>query len=352
MADGNVRYGLIGCGEIAVQNFDAVVAAENAELAATFDVKAELAQDLAGRVEGAVACTTQDELLARDDVDAVIISTPHFLHEPIAVAALEAGKHVLCEKPIACNVEQGQRMVDAAERTGRLLGCCFVRRYGADAEGLRSLIADGHLGTVTGWMTLGMGYKKESYWTGGYTGRATTDWRLKRATAGGGYLIMNTIHTIDFLRYATGEEMVAAKATGGTYNSPEGVEVEDLIAGVVSLSGGGIGTIVGGSAVPGGRLSETRIIGTKGQVNLGGRREGTRLYLTDGGEVMGQSVPAGEWTAVDLTGGVSGKPRALLVEGFGRWVRGGEPFRSPGADALKTLAMCEALYRDAGLVKE
>jgi predicted dehydrogenase len=353
MADEVVRYGMIGCGEIAVQYFEALAAAENAALAACFDIKTELAQDLAGRTDGAVACASQEELLARDDVEAVVISTPHYLHEPIAVAAVEAGKHALVEKPIACTVAQARRMVDAAAKADRRLGVCFVRRYSPITGGVRRFIADGYLGKIMAWVIVGMGYKKESYWTGGYSQRAKTDWRLRRETAGGGYLVMNTIHTIDWLRYLSGQEVVSAKALAGTYNSPEGVEVEDLFSASVTLSGGGIGIIAGGSSVPGGGLGETRLIGTKGQMRFERSADpGTPVFLTDGATVNGQEVPAGEWSNVDFSSGKSGKTRALLMEAFARWVRGGEEFLAPGDDGLKTLEACECIYRDAGVFIE
>jgi UDP-N-acetyl-2-amino-2-deoxyglucuronate dehydrogenase len=350
MTDGPVRYGMIGCGEIAVQAFDALMAARNATLAATFDVKQELAEDLAGRTDGAVACRSQDELLARDDVEAVIVSTPHYLHAPIAVAALEAGKHALVEKPIASSAAEAQRMVEAAAAAGRRLGCCFVRRYAPVTEPVRRFVAAGHLGDIFGWVVLGMGYKEPSYWTGGYTQRAKTVWRMHLDTAGGGFLIMNTIHTIDVLRYITGQEVVAARASGGTYNSPAEVEVEDLFGASVTLSGGGTGIIAGGSSVWGGGLNETRIIGTKGQIVLDGSgRKGTGVFVSEAVEFEGHELPAGEWTEIDFTGGETAKPRTLLIEGFGRWVRGEEEFLAPGEDALKTLQACEAIYRDAGL---
>jgi len=354
MAEQGVRYGMIGCGEIAVRSFEALVAANNATLAATFDVKEELARDLAGRVEGAVACESQEQLLAREDVEAVIVSTPHYLHEPIAIAAVEAGKHALVEKPIACTVAQARRMVEAAARADRKLGVCFVRRYVPSTEGLRAFVEAGNLGTIMAWLIVEMGYKKESYWTGGYTDRAKTDWRLRRQTAGGGFLVMNTIHTLDWFRYVSGQEVVSAKAIGGTYNSPEGVEVEDLFSASVTLSGGGVGIIAGGSSVPGGlRGNCQRLIGTKGQLDVGASgAEGTPVFLTEGGEVNGQAVPAGEWTNVDFSGGKDGNSRALLIEAFGRWVRGEEGFLAPGDDALKTLEACEVIYRDAGLFQE
>jgi len=349
-----VRYAMIGCGEIAVQSFEALTAASNARVAATFDVKQELAQDLAGRAEGAVACASQAQLLARDDVEAVIISTPHYLHEPIAIAAIRAGKHVLVEKPIACTVAQGRRMVDAAADADRRLGVCFVRRYSPITEGVRKFVADGYLGNVIAWLIVEMGHKKESYWTGGYTQRAKTDWRLRRKTAGGGFLVMNTIHTIDWFRYVSAQEVVSTKALGGTYNSPEGVEVEDLFSASATLSGGGIGMIAGGSSVPGGIQGNClRLIGTKGQVNLGGAgAKGVPIFLTEGGNIAGQEVSAGEWTNVDFSGGKSGNPRALLIEAFGKWVRGEQEFLAPGEDALKTLQACETIYRSAGLCEE
>ena len=351
MASEPVRYGMIGCGEIAVRSFEAVGAADDARLAATFDVKHELAEDLAGRADGAVACASQEELLARDDVEAVIISTPHYLHEPITAAALAAGKHVLVEKPIACNVAQGRRMVAAAARADRRLGVCFMRRYLPTTQGLRDFIAQGALGTIMGGLIVQMANKEESYWTGGYTQRARTDWRLRRETAGGGFLIMNTIHTIDWFRYVSDQEVVGAKAVGGTYNSPEGVEVEDLFSASVQLSGGGIALIAGGSSVPGGLRGRCeRLIGTKGQIDVGASgAEGTPVFLTEQAEVAGQVVPAGEWTNVNFAADNPGNPRVLLVQAFSQWVRGEQEFLSPGEDALKTLQACEAIYRDAGL---
>jgi len=351
MAD-ELRYGLIGCGEIAVQNCDAVLGAERSRLVATFDVKKELADDLASRQEGATAYATQDELLAADDVDAVIISTPHFLHEPIALAAFAAGKNVLSEKPIAVNVAQGQRMVDAAAAADLKFGVCFMQRWRGMCRVARELVQGGRIGKLMSWVMVELGQKRETYWTGGYSQRAKTDWRLHWETAGGGYLVMNLIHNIDFFRYICGEDIVSAKAFGGNYNSPEGVEVEDLISATVSLAGGGVGLIAGSSAVPGGGLGENRIIGTKGQIKIGGYgSKSIDVYLTEAAEVEGQAVPAGQWTTVQLTDNDAKLARTKMVQAYSEWVLDDAPFLSPGEDALKSLAVCESIYRDAGLGK-
>ncbi len=351
MAD-ELRYGLIGCGEIAVQNCDAVLGADRSCLAATFDVKSELAEDLASRQEDATAYAKQEDLLAADDVDAVIISTPHFLHEPITVASVQAGKHVLCEKPIAVNVEQGQRMVDAAEKAGRKLGICFMQRWRGMCRVGRELIESGQIGDVMGWVMAELGQKRETYWTGGYSQRAKTDWRLHWETAGGGYLVMNLIHNIDYYRYICGEEVVGAEAFGGNYNSPEGVEVEDFVAATVLLSGGGVGVIAGSSAAPGGGLGENRILGTRGQIKIGGYgSKSIDVYLDEGGEANGQEVPAGEWTTIELDDNDAKLARTMMVQSYSEWVLDGTPFLSPGSDALKSLQVCESIYKDAGLGK-
>jgi predicted dehydrogenase len=163
---------------------------------------------------------------------------------------------------------------------------------------------------------------------------------------------MNLIHSIDYFRYICGQEVTTAKALGGTYNSPEGVQVEDLIAATVRLSGGGVGIIGGASSAPGGGMLENRIVGTRGQIKLGGYgAKGIDIYLTAEAVVEGQKVPADRWTTVELADNDPTKARTSMIDAFSRWVLDGTPFLSPGEDALKSLAVCESIYRDAGLGK-
>jgi predicted dehydrogenase len=269
----------------------------------------------------------------------------------MAIAALKAGKHVLVEKPIARNTAEGKKMLAAAAKARKRLGVCFLQRWRPMIQTARSIVQAGCLGKLTSWVMVELGYKRESYWTGGYSQRAKTDWRLRWETAGGGYLIMNLIHNIDYLRYVSGLEVLKAKSMGGNYNSPPGVEVEDLIAGALSLSNGGIGIIAGASSVPGGRLGENRLVGTRGQIKFGTYGvETLEVYLTEAAQFDGHSVPAAEWTTLTCSADKADRSRTLMVESFGRWIHGEEEFLSPGRDALKSLAACEALYKSAGLV--
>ncbi len=343
-----IRFGLIGCGEISVLNIQAINEAPRTEVTATFDVDPELARDMAEKAGGARVARTQEELLAAGDVDAVMIATPHFLHEPITLAALEAGKHVLVEKPIACTTEQGRRMVDAADRAGLRLGVIYHLRYGSQVPLMRKLISGGRLGRLMAWEVLCWVDKHASYWGGGYSQRSKSDWRTRWATAGGGLVIMNFSHYIDRFRLISGQEVVEVKAAGGTLGSPEGVEVEDTISAALTLSDGGVGVLGGCSAVPGGHAYSERIIGAKGHIRI--TRESTEVFLNEAAEVDGLSLPAGEWTVLPQPyESPSQTARQCLIEAFADWVLGGDEFLSTGGDALRTLEVCEKIYDGAGL---
>ena len=142
-----LRIGMIGCGEIAVQNAKAVHEAPNATIAAVADVNEAVAQDLAGRYN-APYHTATEELLARDDVDAVVISVPHFLHAPLAIQAAQAGKHVIVEKPMATTLAEAEQMLAAANAAGVQLATLYCQRYLPYVQRAKSLIDQGALGRV------------------------------------------------------------------------------------------------------------------------------------------------------------------------------------------------------------
>jgi len=116
-----IRVGVIGAGGIArsvhLPNYQKL---PHCEIVAVADVVADSAQSAAEQFHVAHWYVDFRELLKRDDIDAVSICTPNFIHCEATIAALEAGKHVLCEKPLAMNATEGQLMIDAAQRTGRI----------------------------------------------------------------------------------------------------------------------------------------------------------------------------------------------------------------------------------------
>src|SRR5205085_11266873 len=120
-----LAFGIIGCGEIAVSTAKGIAEAGNARVARTMDTTEELARDL-GQAYGAPWSTRLDDVLSDPAVQAVYIAVPHDLHADIAIKAAQAGKHILCEKPISTNLADADRMIAAARKAGVGLGQPFA----------------------------------------------------------------------------------------------------------------------------------------------------------------------------------------------------------------------------------
>jgi predicted dehydrogenase len=151
------------------------------------------------------------ELIARDDVDAVVVSTPPSVHTEMCVAALEAGKHVLCEKPLARTPEECRAMVEAAEAAGRLLATGFNYRFYPSAKKARELLDSGIIGELDHIRS--------------YTGYSATahshDWLHDAEVMGGGALRDNGIHLLDLTCHFLGEvDEVRGFATGAVWRFP------------------------------------------------------------------------------------------------------------------------------------
>lgn len=308
MAD-RLGIGFIGCGEIAVETARGVAASQYARIVAVSDVNEQIARDL-GERHGVPSTTSTDALLANPDVDAVYIAVPHDLHAPLAVQALQAGKHVLVEKPIATTLADADAMIAAAGQAGRTLSVAFHAQVYPSLQQVRALIAQGAIGKVTGTRIVCRGHKPASYWSGGYSGRVRTDWRVSKLKSGGGILIMNAVHDLNTMRYLTGLEVVRVYAEYGTFSTP--IEVEDLIAMTYRYENGAIGMLEAGSAIVGkDPLGDTnRIYGEAGQIILS---EPVRIY--PGIDVDG--LRAGTWQELPT---YAEDDRLLIIEGFAQAV--------------------------------
>jgi predicted dehydrogenase len=331
-------FGIIGCGEIAVATSRGIAEAENARIARVMDVREELARDL-GEKYGAPWTTRQEELLADPAVEAVYIAVPHFLHAPIAVQAAAAGKHVLCEKPIATTLADADRMIAATRAAGVALSIPFAGLTTNTNRQVKQWIDEGLIGKVTAVQAFSLADKPASYWQGGYSGRSPSDWRTQRDKSGGGILVMNLVYNVNDLRKLTGLKPVRVFAEWDTFSTP-GIDVEDYIAVTARYDNGAIGTFLAGSAVPGrGRGIDRgdRIIGTEGQIILG---HPLRLYLYE----ARAGFPAREWQEVAIEE-APGSERGKRVANFAAAVLAGEPPPVTGEDGRDALEFILASYR-------
>lgn len=339
MSEQALRIGMIGCGEISNKATAlGIAAAANARLEMAMDVREEIAADMGEQYD--VAHTTDlDVLLGNEAVDAVYIATPHYLHAPLSIKALEAGKHVLVEKPIATRLEDADAMLAKAEQVGRKLYVAYSAQVSDQMVQLREWIAQEMLGRVMGIRIVYRADKDPSYWDGGFTLRVHDDWRRSLDKAGGGPLIMNTVHDLNTMRFLTGLEAARVYAEFGTFTTP-GIEVEDYITVVIRYQNGAIGSLEAGCTLPGrdpgGAVN--RIYGETGQVFFA--PQAPRIYLREGWG----GIPGGEWWEMPAEA-PDPAPRKTMIEKFARSVAEGVDRMATGWDGRQALEIIVAAYR-------
>ena len=338
MARNPLRVGLVSCGEIAAKHQQAIEPLDNVRIVAGMDVVRAAAKDMGERC-GCPYFTNYEDLLALDEVEAVLISTPHNLHAPLTIRAAKAGKHVMVEKPIATTEKDATAMIRACKKHRVKLKTIFPSRYAAQVVKTRQLVRSGAIGEVKFITIATLGHKKPSYWTGGFTGRVKTNWRQSKEQAGGGYLIMNFVHNIDRMRFITGLEAGTVYADYDTFATP--VEVEDALVVTVRYENGALGTIVGTTFAYGGGLRGDEIMGTKGHIVAG---EPLKVYLSR----PFRGMKAGEWLEFH---GRSINTQGESARRFAVDVRRNRTPDVTGEDGRAALRVCLAAY-ESGRTKK
>lgn len=334
-------FGIVGCGSAAVPVAQAISTSPTTWLACVYDVNVDLAMDLSER-HGARVAISYDDILSDPSVEAVYIAVPHDLLYPLTCKALDAGRHVLVEKPMALSLQQADELIALAERRQLALGVFYEMRQIAPYQIARKLVQSGAIGEITGVRLQTLIDKPMSYWQSGYTGRLDSPWRGQQRRAGGGVILMNTSHLLDAVRYITGLEVMRVFAEAGTLVAS--VEVEDMAAATLRYDNGAIGSIFAGAhifgASPGGERFE--IYGVNGQLLLPDPygSDGLQVYLRQGWE----EIPAGKWHTLPAT-----KTNVYLaaVEEFTNALLCGNSPPTSGKDARQVLAIVLAIYQSA-----
>lgn len=325
-----LRFAVVGCGDIGLSNAKAIGAAPNTELVLAYDAEPSLAAAATARAGGEVAPTLEAALDA-GRVDAVVLSVPHDAHAPLAEQAAAAGLHVVVEKPLAVDLASARRAVDTVHAAGRVLSVCFPYRYEPALVTARQLVVAGALGAIRGASVVFHADKPDAYWLGGFSGRAASDWRTRLERAGGGVLIMNLTHYLDFVRTVAGVEAATVAAVGGL---DPGAEVEDRIALSVALAGGGVLSVVGSASTRGAPANRFEIWGEDGTLCL----EPEGLVYTR--RAVGGLTPH-RWSRLPAD---EGAPRASYFEAFADAVLEGRAPDVTAADGLAVQAVVEAAY--------
>nr|WP_218881792.1 Gfo/Idh/MocA family oxidoreductase [Leifsonia shinshuensis] len=294
------------------------------------------------------------DLVADGDLDVVSVAVPTFLHAPITVGALEAGIHVLSEKPIARTAAEAQTMVDAAHRSGRVLEVAFNHRRRGDIEALKAAIDAGQIGRP---------YHARAIWLRRAGIPALGSWFTNREMAGGGPLIDIGVHVLDYALHLFGEPQVTAvsavthselgaRGRGGAKSDKQHVgsayEVEDLASLLLRLEGGG-------SIVLETSWAAYRPAGDEFGITLYGTEGGADLRVVDYAPAGELTIFTGEGEEVEdiAVTADAGRGHLAVVETFLEHVAD-EPNWShwDGSLALDRARVIDAAYESARLGAE
>jgi UDP-N-acetyl-2-amino-2-deoxyglucuronate dehydrogenase len=227
-----IKTAIIGCGAIHGTHVDAIACNPHVKLAAVVDIDEARAEASALKY-GCDYYTDYKELLKQEDIEVVHICTPHYLHAPIAIDAMKAGKHVLTEKPMAINAADAEEMIRVSELTGKKIGICFQNRYNTTSERIKELLESGDAGKILGGKAFVTWHRDEKYYAGG-------DWRGTLDKEGGGVLINQAIHTLDLLQWFIGD-VETLKASIDTRLLNNVIEVEDTAEATIKFKSGATG---------------------------------------------------------------------------------------------------------------
>ncbi|GAB4117136.1 MAG: Gfo/Idh/MocA family oxidoreductase [Roseiflexaceae bacterium] len=288
-----IRVGIVGAGAIAMYgHIPSFQASPGAEIVAICDTNLERAQSVAAKFGIPQAYGDYETMLASAELDAISVGVPNALHAPVTIAALNRGLHVLCEKPMATSIADGEAMVAAAEKAGKILAINMSNRPRPEVLFMRKLVEEGQLGTIS--YAHGRMIRRN-----GIPGFGS--WFTRRELAGGGALMDIGVHMLDMVLYALHfPQIVAVRGETQMVHGPQGrglggwgmdrvpggtFDVDDLAAIHLRLANGGLVTIEVTWAFYGRNEERIQIAGSQMGVDyfpqLYGEKTPMRIYRDD-----------------------------------------------------------------------
>ncbi len=336
-----IRIGVVGIGNMGSEHCRNLVRGlcPETELAAVADVRPERRDWARENLPEAVRIYEDGrELIGRDGCDAVLVAVPHPLHPELCIRALEAGKHVLCEKPIAVRTSDARRMIRAAAEHGRTLALMFNQRTNCLYRSVHEIMASGALGAmkrmnwiVTDW------YRTQRYYDSGA-------WRATWKGEGGGVLLNQCPHQLDLLIWLCGmPERVSASCREGKWHR---IEVEDDVSAFLEFPGGATGVFVTSTGdLPGTNRLEIdceagKIVCEDGTVRCWRLGENERKICFESDDPWYR--PEAELFSPESDGR---NPQHIgVINDFSAHLLRGEPLTASAEDGLRALMLSNAIH--------
>jgi len=333
MSGDAVRFGLIGCGGIGKHHAKTIAALPDAVLVAVCDIRPERAQALAEQ-HGCAAYADYPAMLARDDVQVVNVCTPSGLHAEHGLAAAEAGKHVITEKPIDVVLEKVDRLIEACERSGRKLACIFQHRFDHAARRVKRALEEEKFGRLLFANASVKWFRAQSYYDSDQW-RGT--WKLD-----GGVLSNQAIHYLDQILWLMGdvEEITFAQIV----TAARQMEAEDIAQATLRFKNGAWGSIQASTITWPGLPTRIEICGTSGAAVL----EGDRLafYRVEGEEEQIEAAGQASVASADPAIAALSGHDAQIADFIAALREDRDPFVT-GREARRSLALLTDIYRKA-----
>ena len=259
-----LNIGVIGCGKIAqVRHIPEYAANENCVLTGFFSPNAKRAEDMAAKYGGKVYATAE-ELFADPSIDAVSICAANYAHAELSIKALEAGKHVLCEKPMAVTLEDCLAMLEAAKKSGKRLMIGQNQRLAKAHVCAKELLEKGEIGKVVSFRS-SFGHGGPETWS---ISPGKDTWFFDKKRAAMGAMADLGIHKTDLLRFLLGQDVLRTTARLCTLDkkgpNDELIGVDDNAFCIYEMSGGAFGTMTASWTYYGAEDNSTVLYGTEG----------------------------------------------------------------------------------------
>lgn len=255
-----MKFGIIGAGMIGKFHAKAIAAMTGGELISVLSLRAESAEKLANEF-GAKAYTDIDAFLADPELEIVTVGTPSGAHLDPVLAALNAGKHVICEKPLEITTERIDQLIAAAEKNGKTLSAVLNRRFHPGMDAFKKAATEGRFGKLTSASAYVKWFRDQAYYD-------SADWRGTWALDGGGALMNQSVHTVDALLYLVGPAKSVQAITACLAH--ERIEVEDIVVATVEFQNGALGVVECSTCAwsKDGHPARLQLSGTEGSVFL------------------------------------------------------------------------------------
>jgi len=333
-----VKFGIVGTGvgaNFCAEGLSMIAESGTAKLVAVTSRREERAKKFASKWNLDLWYTNYLEMLEKAPIDAVIVSTPHYLHYPIAVDAIRSGKHTLVDKPITITLREADDLINEAKKRDVKLGVNLQSRFDPTFRKVKDAVEEGKFGRLILGEATVKWFRTQEYYD-------DSPWRGRWASEGGGALINQAIHTIDLLLWIMGPPKYLWAQIDTVAHK---IEVEDIAVAAIRFENGALGVIQGSTAVYPGLPTRLEIHGTKGTALIEGEVL-KRWSVLGEEEIIAEKSKEGlkSWARPEL---VPATNHASLIRDFAEAILNDrEPFVS-GVEGRRSLELIMAIYESS-----